>query len=260
MTVAASDALTDRLSGNDCRRPTFSRLTALKSPTTKLSLYLQKQPSARTGESVSPVIDPIPLVTHDVPAVLSSLTPHSGGRVTTSRHGDVGTLCRVADAMLSRLFVCSFSPESRSGPFGPKPLFGLLVFGLDLTSPAISDGNDHTTCYIYICRAPVLQKGNPTMVQDTCHRIAGNSSTVTNGPQDIFPRNGCNNALLHGDASRVLVQCLLIAARRGRQIYLTREQAARLPPSRPTTSCGGNTPDKRFIDVARSNRCVLQCA
>jgi hypothetical protein len=41
VTVAVSDTLTDRLSGNHCRRPTFSRLAALKPPTTRLLLYLQ---------------------------------------------------------------------------------------------------------------------------------------------------------------------------------------------------------------------------
>jgi len=54
---------------------------------------------------------------------------------TTSRLGGNGALCRVTDAMLSRLFVCSLSPESQSGPFGPKPLFGLLAFTL-LLRPA----------------------------------------------------------------------------------------------------------------------------
>ena len=39
-------------------------------------------------------------------------------------------LCRVIDATLSLLLVILLSPESRSGPFGPKPSFGLLAFGL----------------------------------------------------------------------------------------------------------------------------------
>jgi hypothetical protein len=44
VTVAVSDALTDRPSGNECRKAHFSRLTVLKPPTTRLSLYLTKLP------------------------------------------------------------------------------------------------------------------------------------------------------------------------------------------------------------------------
>jgi hypothetical protein len=68
------------------------------------------------------------------------------------------------------------------------------------------------------------------MSQDTPHRIASNASTITDGKQEFVPQNG-NNAPPRNDANRVIVQCLLLAARRGREICLAREQAARLQRS-----------------------------
>jgi hypothetical protein len=46
---------------------------------------------------------------------------------------------------------------------------------------------------------------------------------------------------LNRDASNVIVECLLIAARRGRQIRLAREQAAQLQQSE-SSSVGEETP------------------
>jgi hypothetical protein len=69
------------------------------------------------------------------------------------------------------------------------------------------------------------------MSQDTPHRIASNASTITDGKQELVPQNGSNNAPPRNDANQVIVQCLLVAARRGREICLAREQAARLQRS-----------------------------
>ncbi len=60
------------------------------------------------------------------------------------------------------------------------------------------------------------------MSQDTSHQIADNTSAITDGKQETIPQNGNNGVTLNNDASQALVQCLLIAARRGRQIRLAR--------------------------------------
>jgi hypothetical protein len=62
----------------------------------------------------------VPVLPTPVAAVVSANSPH----------GDGGATRRVTDAMRSHLFVYLLSPESQSGPFGPKPLFGLLAFSL----------------------------------------------------------------------------------------------------------------------------------
>ncbi|CAG0936441.1 hypothetical protein TFLX_05314 [Thermoflexales bacterium] len=69
-----------------------------------------------------------------------------------------------------------------------------------------------------------MNKGAP-------HRIVSSASTITDGTQDIVPKNTNNGTPSHNGAGRALVQCLLIAAQRGQQIYLAREQAARLQQS-----------------------------
>ena len=80
------------------------------------------------------------------------------------------------------------------------------------------------------------------MSQDTPHRIASSATTITDGTQEIAPQNSSNGALPHNDANRVIVQCLLIAARRGREICLAREQAARLQRSGSGASMRGDIP------------------
>ncbi len=69
------------------------------------------------------------------------------------------------------------------------------------------------------------------MSQDTPQRITENISTITDGTQEMISQNGSHGVLPDNDASQAIVQCLLIAARRGRQIRLAREQAARLQQS-----------------------------
>jgi hypothetical protein len=64
------------------------------------------------------------------------------------------------------------------------------------------------------------------MSQDTPHRIVNRPSPTTANTQEIVPQNGSNGVLNDSDASQAIVQCLLVAARRGRQIRLAREQAA----------------------------------
>jgi hypothetical protein len=64
------------------------------------------------------------------------------------------------------------------------------------------------------------------MSQGTPHRIVNRPSTTTADSQEFVPQNGSNGVLSDSDASQAIVQCLLIAARRGRQIRLAREQAA----------------------------------
>ena len=142
-------------------------------------------------------------------------------------------LCRVSDATLSLLLVTLLSPESRSGLFGPKPSFGLLAFGLDLLNLAIHNNNCPKTSFRLIRRVPIPQKGNPTMNRDTHHRVVSSAATITNLAQEIVPQNGNNGVPLNNDASQAIVQCLLIAARRGRQIRLARERAAQLRQSEP---------------------------
>ncbi len=63
------------------------------------------------------------------------------------------------------------------------------------------------------------------MNQDTPHRNADDTSTITDGTQETIPQNDSIGVAYNNDASQALVQCLLIAARRGRQIRLAREQA-----------------------------------
>jgi hypothetical protein len=145
---------------------------------------------------------------------------------------DERTLCRVNDATLSLLLVTLLSPESRSGPFGPKPSFGLLAFGLDCLNSAMPDyhclkipAHDANTGY----RNP--RKGKYIMNQDTNHQIGSTASAVADETPQTVPLNGPNAISANSAASQAIVQCLLIAARRGRQIRLAHEQAAQLRQS-----------------------------
>jgi len=71
------------------------------------------------------------------------------------------------------------------------------------------------------------------MNRDTHHRVAGSAATITDLAQEIVPQNDNNGLTPNNDAGQAIVQCLLIAARRGRQIRLARERAAQLRQSGP---------------------------
>jgi len=71
------------------------------------------------------------------------------------------------------------------------------------------------------------------MSRDIHHRVASSTITITDLAQEIVPQNGNNGVPPNNDASPAIVQCLLIAARRGRQIRLAREQAVQLQQSEP---------------------------
>jgi hypothetical protein len=75
------------------------------------------------------------------------------------------------------------------------------------------------------------------MSQDTPHRIVNRPSTTTADTQEFIPQDGSNGVLNDSDASQAIVQCLLIAARRGRQIRLAREQATQSQQSGSKPHC-----------------------
>ena len=69
------------------------------------------------------------------------------------------------------------------------------------------------------------------MSQNTSHKITGNASANLNGTQKVVPPYGSDDKAPADETSQALIQCLLIAARRGRQLRLAREQAAQKQPS-----------------------------
>jgi hypothetical protein len=71
------------------------------------------------------------------------------------------------------------------------------------------------------------------MNQDTSQRIIGTASTKIPDSQEYDLQNSNIGAPPNDAASQAIVQCLLIAARRGRQIRLAREQATQLRQSEP---------------------------
>ena len=143
------------------------------------------------------------------------------------RHvADDRMLCRPVTRHCRTCLPILLSPESRSGSSGPKKVFGLLAFGLGLLNPAIHDNNYPKTSCRFIRGVPLPQKGNPTVCRDTHHRVASSAATITDLAQEIVPQNANNGVPPNNDASQAIVQCLLIAAWRGRQIRLARERAA----------------------------------
>jgi len=64
------------------------------------------------------------------------------------------------------------------------------------------------------------------MSQNAASRITRDAWEETSGVPGITARQPDTVIPLNSDASNAIVQCLLIAARRGRQIRLAREQAA----------------------------------
>jgi hypothetical protein len=73
------------------------------------------------------------------------------------------------------------------------------------------------------------------MNQDTNHQIESTASAVADGTPETFSLNGPNAISANNAASQAIVQCLLIAARTGRQIRLAREQAVQLEHSKSMT-------------------------
>jgi hypothetical protein len=73
------------------------------------------------------------------------------------------------------------------------------------------------------------------MNQDIRHDSESIAPATTSGTQEIALPNSCNAAPPNNDASRAIIQCLLIAAQRGRQIRLSREQAVQLQQSKSMT-------------------------
>jgi hypothetical protein len=141
-------------------------------------------------------------------------------------------LCRISDATLSLLLVALLSPESRSGPFGPKPFFGLLAFELDqLNSARINPDASNPRYSRPVQDKDTLRKEKHNMNQDTEQVSESIVLTTNDGTQKTIQPDGRNTTLPTNDASRAIVQCLLIAARRGRQIRIAREQAAQLRQS-----------------------------
>jgi hypothetical protein len=73
------------------------------------------------------------------------------------------------------------------------------------------------------------------MNQDIEHEWETIAPATTGGTQDTALPDSHNATPPHNDASRAIIQCLLIAAQRGRQIRLAREQAAQPRQSKSIT-------------------------
>jgi hypothetical protein len=126
VTIAVSDIFTYRLAAMIAGGSSFAARSAEAAHYEPIAVP-PKPPSARTGASVTSVLDPDFLVTQRSYRTFNLLPSQRRSRLPI-RLRDAGAPCRALDEMLSRPFVCLLSPESQSGPFGPKPLFGLLAF------------------------------------------------------------------------------------------------------------------------------------
>ena len=73
------------------------------------------------------------------------------------------------------------------------------------------------------------------MNQGTKHESESVPPATPGGTQETAVLDSSNAAPTNSDASRAIIQCLLIAAQRGRQIRLAREQAAQLRQSKSMT-------------------------
>jgi hypothetical protein len=73
------------------------------------------------------------------------------------------------------------------------------------------------------------------MNQDTKHESESVPPATPGGMQETALPHSSNATPPNNNASRAIVQCLLIAARRGRQIRLAREQAVQLQQSKSMT-------------------------
>jgi len=73
------------------------------------------------------------------------------------------------------------------------------------------------------------------MNQVTKHESESVPPATSGGRQETVLPDRTNATPINSDASRAIIQCLLIAAQRGQQIRLAREQAAQLRQSKSMT-------------------------
>ena len=79
------------------------------------------------------------------------------------------------------------------------------------------------------------------MNQNASDQIVDDASMAVGGAPEVAPQPRNEVIPTNSAASDVIVQCLLIAARRGRQIRVAREQAAQLQQSE-SSSVSEETP------------------